>query len=177
MQKLSVFALMTASLGASATAMAVLPTVALDPVDNNQAAPISAPAAGQVQTRILASVVGQDPQGQEVLSPVNAQTRLASGNVVEYRGYLTNNSADRIRNMKVTMNIPANMELVSTSDVEPTRAFGSMDGANFQYMPLKTNMNGVLQNLPMAYYKAIQWDVPGLGLNEVAMVKYRLKVK
>ena len=110
MQKLSVFALMTASLGASAAAMAVLPTVALDPVDNNQAAPISAPAAGQVQTRILASVVGQDPQGQEVLSPVNAQTRLASGNVVEYRGYLTNNSPDRIRNMKVTMNIPANME-------------------------------------------------------------------
>lgn len=112
-----------------------------------------------------------------MLSPVNAQTRLASGNIVEYRGYLTNNSPDRIRNMKVTMNIPANMELVSTSDVEPTRAFGSMDGANFQYMPLKTNMNGVRQNLPMAYYKAIQWDVPGLGLNEVAMVKYRLKVK
>ena len=177
MQKLSVLALMTALLGASATATAVLPTVALEPVDNNQAAPISAPVAGQVQTRILASVVGHDPQGQEVLSPVNAQTRLASGNVVEYRGYLTNNSPDRIRNMKVTMNIPANMELVSTSDVEPTRAFGSMDGANFQYMPLKTNMNGVLQNLPMAYYKAIQWDVPGLGLNEVAMVKYRLKVK
>ena len=177
MQKLSVFALMTASLGVSATAMAVLPTVALDPVDNNQAAPISAPVASQVQTRILASVVGRDPQGQEVLSPVNAQTRLASGNVVEYRGYLTNNSPDRIRNMKVTMNIPANMELVSTSDVEPARAFGSMDGVNFQYMPLKTNMNGVLQNLPMAYYKAIQWDVPGLGLNEVAMVKYRLKVK
>lgn len=177
MQKLSVFALMTASLGASATAMAVLPTVALNPVDNNQAASISAPVAGQVQTRILASVVGQDPQGQEVLSPVNAQTRLASGNIVEYRGYLTNNSPDRIRNMKVTMNIPANMELVSTSDVEPIRAFGSMDGVNFQYMPLKTNMNGVLQNLPMAYYKAIQWDVPGLGLNEVAMVKYRLKVK
>ena len=96
MQKLSVFALITASLGASATAMAVLPTVALDPVDNSQSAPISAPAAGQVQTRILASVVGQDPQGQEVLSPVNAQTRLASGNVVEYRGYLTNNSPDRI---------------------------------------------------------------------------------
>ena len=43
MQKLSVFALMTASLGASAAAMAVLPTVALDPVDNNQAAPISTP--------------------------------------------------------------------------------------------------------------------------------------
>ena len=66
MQKLSVLALLTALLGASATATAVLPTVALEPVDNNQAAPISAPVAGQVQTRILASVVGQDPQGQEV---------------------------------------------------------------------------------------------------------------
>ena len=123
---------------ASATATAVLPTVALEPVDNNQVAPISAPVAGQVQTRILASVVGQDPQGQEVLSPVNAQTRLCIRQRREYRGYLTNNSPDRIRNMKVTMNIPANMELVSTSDVEPTRAFGSMDRCQFfQYMPLK----------------------------------------
>ena len=69
------------------------------------------------------------------------------------------------------------MKTISTTNKKPTRAFGSMDGANFQYMPLKTNMNGVLQNLPMAYYKAIQWDVAGLGLNEVAMVKYRLKVK
>lgn len=180
MQKLSVLALMAASLATSVTAMAVLPTVALDPVDNSQVAPVTsviAPVANQIQTRILASIVSQDPQGQEVLSPINAQTRLASGNIVEYRGYLTNNSADRIRNMKVTMNIPANMELVSTNDVLPTRAYGSMDGTNFQYMPLKTNMNGVLQNLPMSYYKAVQWDVPGLGLNEVAMVKYRLKVK
>lgn len=195
MQKLSVLALMVASLGASATAMAVLPTVALDPVDTNQAAPatatampittmpvtsaaaISAPVANQIQTRILASVVSQDAQGQEVLSPINAQTRLASGNIVEYRGYLTNNSPDRVRTMKVTMAIPANMELVSINDVLPERAYGSMDGANFQYMPLKTNIGGVLQDLPTSYYKAVQWDVPGLGLNEVAMVKYRLKVK
>ena len=66
--------------------------MALEPVDNNQAAPISAPVAGQVQTRILASVVGQDPQGQSVKPRQCTNARLASGNVVEYRGYLTNNS-------------------------------------------------------------------------------------
>lgn len=191
MQKLSVLALMTASLATSATAMAVLPTVALDPVNN--AAPLApttattatspatslpvTPIANQLQTRLLASVVSQDSQGQEVLNPINVQTRLVSGNIVEYRGYVTNNSPERIRNMKVTLSIPANMELLGTTDVVPERAYGSMDGVNFQYMPLKTNIGGVLQNLPMSYYKAVQWDVPGLGLNEVAMVKYRLKVK
>ena len=79
--------------------------------------------------------------------------------------------------MKVTMNIPANMELLSTTDVMPERAYGSTDGNSFHYMPLKANMGGSMQNLPMSYYKAVQWDITGLGLNEVAMVKYRLKVK
>jgi hypothetical protein len=173
MKKLQTLALVTAVFGISSNAIAVLPTVTLD----NPATTTEIQVDNAIQSRILASVVSQDAQGQEVLSPITAQTRLASGNVVEYRGYLTNHGTDRVRNMKVTMNIPANMELLSTTDVMPERAYGSTDGNSFHYMPLKANMGGSMQNLPMSYYKAVQWDITGLGLNEVAMVKYRLKVK
>lgn len=134
-------------------------------------------ASSALTSRVLVSVVGRDASGQEALSPVTPQTRLASGNVLEYRGYITNQSGERVRNMKVTFDIPENMELISQADLEPNRAYGSIDGVKFQYMPLKMNVGGVLQDIPLSKYRAVQWDVPGLGLNEVAMVKYRLRVK
>lgn len=148
-----------------------------------QAMPIPVTAApvsntnNQLSPRVLASIVTRDAQGQEVLSPVTAQTKLVSGNIIEYRGYVTNAGTERVSNMKVTLDIPAGMELTGLPDMAPERPYGSMDGTNFQYMPLKANINGVVQELPMSYYKAVQWDIKGLGLNEVAMVKFRARVK
>lgn len=195
----------------ASSAMAVLPTVALDPNDPaNQttqptttmtfapatpivmnptslspavaASPIAQmpqnnAASSQVQKLLLASVVARDATGSETLSPVTAQTRLTSGNIIEYHGYVINRSPDRVRNVKVTFNLPSNTELTGMADMSPSRAYGSIDGSNFQYMPLKANIGGVVQDIPMSSYKAVQWDVQGLGLNEVAEVKYRVRVK
>ena len=78
MKKLQTLALVTAVFGISSNAIAVLPTVTLD----NPATTTEIQVDNAIQSRILASVVSQDAQGQEVLSPITAQTRLASGNVV-----------------------------------------------------------------------------------------------
>lgn len=163
----------------SATAQPVMASPQLtNLISGNQSVP-RAPAANNaaLTSRVLVSVVGRDATGQEALSPITPQTQVASGNVLEYRGYITNQGSERVRNMKVTFDIPANMELISQADLEPARARGSVDGVNFQYMPLKMNVGGVLQDVPMSQYRAVQWEIPGLGLNEVAMVKYRLRVK
>lgn len=147
-------------------------------ITGNQSVPRAAVADNSALTnRVLVSVVGRDASGQEALSPITPQTQLTRGNVLEYRGYITNQGSERVRNMKVTFDIPANMELINQADLEPARAYGSVDGVNFQYMPLKMNVGGVLQDVPMSQYRAVQWEIPGLGLNEVAMVKYRLRVK
>lgn len=201
----------------ASSAMAVLPTVALDPADPTNTGAVQttsrmvfAPAmpvvintvtslppmtgnvgatptlpiatsanasTSQVQKRLLASVVGRDTTGSEVLSPVTASTQLTAGNIIEYHGYIINRSPDRVRNLKVTFDLPANTELTGLADMSPSRAYGSIDGRNFQYMPLKANIGGVVQEIPMSSYKAIQWDVAGLGLDEVAEVKYRVRVK
>lgn len=191
-------ALGVALTGVTTSAMAVLPTVALDPAQQDApsatrlilapAAPIvissgnppamqSTAATTQLQQRLLASVVGRDAAGNEVLSPITAQTRIAAGNVIEYHGYVINRSANRVRSVKATFALPANTELTSLADLSPSRAYGSVDGVNFQYMPLKANIGGVVQDVPMSSYKAVQWDVQGLGLNEVAEVKFRVRVK
>lgn len=143
------------------------------PVSSNTASE----ATAQLTPKVLASLVTRDAQGQEILAPVDAQTRLMSGNLVEYHAYITNTSPDRVRSVKVTLAIPANTELTSLADMTPARPYGSTDGVNFQYMPLKANIGGVLQELPMSYYKAVRWHIEGLGLNEVAEVKFRVRVK
>ncbi|ELA09312.1 hypothetical protein MOMA_02865 [Moraxella macacae 0408225] len=172
--KTALFSLLTSgmmALGISTQAMAVMPVSGMATTDINLS------KTTQPETRILASVLSTDSQGQQVLSPITTQTKLTSGNVIEYHGYIINKSSERIRNVTVTFDIPANTELLSLEDLSPVRAKGSTDGVKFQNMPLKTNTNGVLQNLPIKYYKAVQWDILGLGLNEVATVKYRVRVK
>lgn len=178
-----------ATIGMSVSTNAVLPTATTEPnlpiVQQLAQAPLQRALTeadfntqtNQLEQRLTVSIVSLDPQGQEVLAPVTAQTKLVTGNILEYRGYITNNSPDRIRSMRVTFDIPSNMELHSVESLSPQRAFGSANGQKFQSMPMKANINGVVQNLPVQYYKAVQWDIQGLGLNEVAEVKYRLKVK
>lgn len=138
----------------------------------NQAGNSSAQA---VNSKITASLVSTDANGEEVLVPVNESTRLQSGNVLEYQGYFTNTNADRVRKMTVTMSIPEQVELMKT--VSPEFPYGSVDGNSFSRMPLRTRVNNQLQDVDLKYYKAVRWDLEGVGLNDTVAVKYRARVK
>ena len=77
--------------------------------------------------------------------------------------------------MTVTMSIPEQVELLG--GVMPDFPYGSVDGNSFARMPLKGNINGQSQEIPLGYYKAVRWDIEGVGLNDTVMVQYRAKVK
>ncbi len=132
-------------------------------------------SAQAVNSKITASLISTDANGQEVLVPVNASTRLQSGNVLEYQGYFTNTNADRVRKMTVTMSIPEQVELLQT--VSPDFPYGSADGNTFARMPLRGKVDNKLQEIPLKYYKAVRWDLEGVGLNDTVVVKYRARVK
>lgn len=132
-------------------------------------------SAQAVNSKITASLVNVDAAGQETLVPVNANTRLQPGNVVEYQGHFTNTNADRVRKMTVTMSIPDEVDLLET--VAPDFPYGSVDGQNFTRMPLRTRVDGQLQEIGLEHYKAVRWDLEGVGLNDTVAVKYRAKVK
>lgn len=135
----------------------------------------SSSSAQAVNSKITASLISADANGQEVLVPVNASTRLQSGNVLEYQGYFTNTNADRVRKMTVTMSIPEQVELLQT--VSPDFPYGSADGNTFARMPLRGKVDNQLQEIPLKYYKAVRWDLEGVGLNDTVVVKYRARVK
>lgn len=128
-----------------------------------------------ITSKITAYIVSVGANGQEALVPVDANTRLQSGNIIEYHGYFTNNNVDRVRKMTVGITIPNQVELLRV--ITPEFAFASVDGSTFSRMPLKTVVNGQYQDIPLSYYRSLRWDVEGLGLNETMAVKYRAKVK
>lgn len=160
-----------------ASAMLPTPEQAVDSSAAVQAnaAKSSSSSAQAVNSKITASLISVDANGQEVLAPVNASTRLQSGNVLEYQGYFTNTNADRVRKMTVTMSIPEQVELLRT--VSPEFPYGSADGNTFARMPLRGKVDNQLQEIPLKYYKAVRWDLEGVGLNDTVVVKYRARVK
>ena len=74
-------------------ASAMLPTPE-QAVDSSVAVQSNAQA---VNSKITASLISVDANGQEILVPVTANTRLQSGNVLEYQGFFTYTNADRVR--------------------------------------------------------------------------------
>ena len=158
-----------------ASAMLPTPEQAVDSSVAVQANANQGSSAQAVNSKITASLISVDANGEEILVPVNANTRLQSGNVLEYQGYFTNTNADRVRKMTVTMSIPDEVELMRT--VAPEFPYGSVDGNNFARMPLRTRVDNQLQDVDMKYYKAVRWDMEGVGLNDTVAVKYRARVK
>lgn len=160
-----------------ASAMLPTPEQAVDSSAAVQTSANKAPnsSAQAVNSKITASLISVDANGEEVLVPVDANTRLQAGNVLEYQGYFTNTNTDRVRKMTVTMSIPEQVELLKT--VSPDFPYGSADGDTFARMPLRGKVDNQLQEIPLKYYKAVRWDLEGVGLNDTVAVKYRARVK
>ncbi|WP_019673982.1 hypothetical protein [Psychrobacter lutiphocae] len=163
-------------LAASLSVQAMLPTPETEQVATGIAQAQQQQAqAPTVVTKTVAALISVDAQGQPVLKPIDANTRLQKGNVIEYHGYFTNNSSDRMRKMEVTMSIPDEVRLVG--EVFPNTASASLDGREYNHMPLRGRVDGQLQDLPLDYYKSLRWTIEGLGINETAVVKYRAVVR
>lgn len=168
-------------LAGSLSAQAMLPTPEPEMSNPSNAQNAAVMQQGQsnqanaISSKTVAALVSVDAQGQPALKPIDANTRLRKGNVIEYHSYFTNTSADRMRNMVVTMSIPAGVKLVG--QVSPENASASVDGQNFSHMPLRGQINGQMQDVPLDYYQYLRWNLEGLGKNETAVVKYRAVVQ
>lgn len=113
--------------------------------------------------------------GEELLTAVTGAGQVKSGDVVEYRGYFTNKSPDRIRSMTVLMQVPQGVALIG--GIDPIAPFATVDGTRFARTPLRANMGQGVAEVPLFYYKALRWDVEDVGINGTAVVKYRARIK
>lgn len=133
------------------------------PLQLNQtnAQPLS---ADKLDTAIFAFLVQGD-----TLTPVDAGMTLQSGDVVEYQAYLTNRTGEHMRSATAVFHIPVGVQLLN--DISPVGYFVSSDGVNF---------GRAVANAPQATletYKALLWNVQDIGIDGVAVVKYRAKIQ
>ncbi len=159
-------------INAAPPALAMMPNQA-QPSPVAQASVLSDSQA-QVTQAIYAYLVRTDANGQEQLLPITTSTPITRADVVEYHGYFSNKTPDRIRSMSAMMTIPEGTELISMS---PTTASASLDGVKFSRVPLRTLVNGQPQNVPLSRYQAIRWNIDDVGLNGTAVTRIRVKIK
>lgn len=124
---------------------------------------------------VVNAFIVQNIGGQETLIPVNVGTTVKSGDILEYQGLFTNNSGERVRRMDLTLSIANGLEFIG--EVSPKNVQASLDNSRFVRMPIRANIGGQIQEVPLSQYKALKWTVEEIGLGATAVVKYRARVK
>lgn len=110
----------------------------------------------------------------DTLSPITPDTPLKAGDIIEYHAYISNHTKERIRSVNVSFDIPAGVELIE--GFSPMVSSASLDGNRFFPAPLRVNIDGQTQPIPLSQYKALQWRVQDIGIDGVAIVKFRVKL-
>lgn len=96
----------------------------------------------------------------------------ASGELIEYRAYITNTRQSRIKAVDVVLDIPHTVVFESA----PFGTRASVDGATFAHLPLKTATSEGLAPVPHAYYRALQYQLEYIAQGGTAVASYRARV-
>jgi len=98
--------------------------------------------------------------------------RVKSGDIIEYRISLTNNSKEELKNIKPTIPVPDGTFFLD-GYVNPSKIYVSLDGKSFKLAPLYENKKLV----DPVFYKFIKWNIDSLKVGEKVILKMRVKVK
>lgn len=115
--------------------------------------------------------------GKEVL----VDAALAKpGEVIEYSAKYQNHTAKTLRRVEATLPIPPGTTVMPTT-AQPSGAWASVDGANFQTIPLKRKVKlsdgrEIEQLVPFSEYRFLRWRVGALDAGQSAVYAVRVKV-
>jgi uncharacterized repeat protein (TIGR01451 family) len=112
---------------------------------------------------------------------VASADKVSPGDLLEYKVRYINKGAGPAKNLVVTLPIPAGLELAPASD-SPKAALASLDGQRFEAMPIKRAVKQadgkeVMQDVPLAQYRALRWQLDVLDAGKTANFSARAKVE
>src|SRR5262245_27239131 len=134
-------------------------------------------AKGSVAVELTASRVTK-AQGKEVLVPA---AEAKPGELIEYRALYRNDGAGEANGLMATLPIPRGTQYVAGS-AQPRRVEASLDGRTFAPVPLKRTVQTpdgrtVVQEVPVAEYRALRWPLGALPSHEKRAVTARVRVE
>jgi uncharacterized repeat protein (TIGR01451 family) len=141
------------------------------------AADATKPAAGSVAVELTANRVTKS-QGKEVLASAE---EAKPGELIEYRALYRNDGAGEAKGLMATLPIPRGTQYVAGSAL-PRRVEASLDGRTFAPVPLKRTVKTpdgrtVVQEVPVAEYRALRWPLGALPAKEQRAVSARVRVE
>jgi uncharacterized repeat protein (TIGR01451 family) len=121
--------------------------------------------------------VATQPDGKEALVAADA---AKPGEVIEYKATYQNKGNAPLRRLEATLPVPVGTEVLPSS-VRPANAKASLDGSNFQPIPLKRKVKQadgreVEQLVPYAEYRFLRWSVGTLEAGKELVYVARVKV-
>lgn len=134
-------------------------------------------AKGDVVVTLKAQKVLRGPDGNEILKEAD---RATPGEVIQYDATYKNQSRTGVRNLVPTLPIPPGLEYIPDS-AKPAPAKASVDGKNFEPLPLKRQVklaNGeiVEQAVPASEIRALRWELGDLDGGAAAMISARARL-
>lgn len=116
--------------------------------------------------------------GKETLQPAD---KAKPGDVIQYEAVYSNAGATAVQGLQATVPVPEGLTFVADS-AKPAGAQASLDGKNFQPIPLmrevkKVDGMTVKQDVPLAEYRALRWSIESLDPGKKVAVQLRATVR
>ena len=116
--------------------------------------------------------------GKEVLQ---AADKVNPGDLLEYRVRYVNKGTTVANNLVVTLPIPRGLEFSNLTD-SPRASLASLDGQAFEAVPIKRSIRQadgkeISQNVPLAQYRALRWQVDQLPAGKTVAFSARARVE
>ena len=122
-------------------------------------------AEDALKMELTANQVIKNAEGKTVYTPVRT---APAGTVIQYKANYTNTVNKDIKDLMVTLPIPANMTF--TGDAMPISAQASTDGKNYADMPLMRKVDGKMVKIPYSEYRTLRWNIKLLPAKKSAAV-------
>lgn len=128
----------------------------------------TSPLKAEMQVYEILDVKKQTKKLLKETDKVKPNTRL------EYRVTYTNTSNASLKNLKMNLPIPAHVTY--TGQAFPKNVYASTDGVNFAKAPLKRTENGKQIAVPLAEYRALQWEINEFKAKQNVNVSAQVRV-
>lgn len=141
------------------------------------ALPVLAADKGDVAVELTGRKVVKEANGKETFESAAA---AKPGDVIEYRAVYRNNAKKTVTNLLGVIPVPNGTEYIPGSS-SPSRIAASLDGKTYAPAPLKRKVklpSGAeeLQDVPVAEYRSIRWELKDLGPGQSVTVSMRVKI-
>lgn len=146
-----------------------------------QAAAAAAPAAARAEIKLVAYRIVSSPSPTGVRETREPLKTLSPGDLIEYEATYFNRSAQAMRDVSMTVPVPAGGLAYIAAQKAPLASSASTDGKVFAALPLTRDAvaaggKHITQPVPLADYRVLRWNLGDLPAGASRSTRVRMQM-